>query len=497
MANQNSETSAAMEQAIQLLKAGQTVQAEELMVQAARAAEKKFGPNAPETATAYNELGTILINVDNPAAAVQAYRRACAGPMPSEPQVLRDRLTFLMNLGMALQYANQLEEAEEVLRQGVQGRDLYYGVDHAGYAFGLEPLATLLMRQGKMDEAVQMFEATVANFWRNGHPRVATALALRAEALKKAGSRQPPFAGIEQLPDEIVQEIANHVVGRAQEADPGILSKVLQDLLAVLQQRFAADHWLITNTHVTIVNLESMRGKQGNLAVRVQSAREVMATHERQQKPREALQALQGLALALADAGRHEEAIAAYRTGAERARQIGDLALGSQLRRNFGLLLSELKRDPEAETELRGAVDDAQRSPDREMLNRAQIALGIYYQHRQRFQDARPFLVSALQGINPAHSDAVIARGHLQALEAGQTCGCDNQGQALAAAFREFVLSRLPQDLLQKLDVRLEDNDFKVEVHLQREPKPEELEHLNRVINHALAEFRKEVQRRQ
>jgi tetratricopeptide (TPR) repeat protein len=223
----------------------------------------------------------------------------------------------------------------------------------------------------------------------------------------------------------------------------------------------------------------------------------VLAIHDRQHKPREALQAVQGLALALTDAGKHDEAIAAYRAGADRATQIGDPALGSQLRRNFGLLLSELKRDEEAEAELRGAVDDAQRSPDQEMLSRAQIALGIFYQHRQRFADARPLLASALQAINPAHSDAVIARGHLQALEAGQTCGCDNQGQALAAAFREFVLSRLPQDLLQKLDVRLEDSDFKVEVHLQREPKPEELEHLNRVINHALAEFRKELQRRQ
>jgi tetratricopeptide (TPR) repeat protein len=348
-----------------------------------------------------------------------------------------------------------------------------------------------------MDEAVQIFEATVANFWRNGHPRVATALALRGEALKRARNPQPAFAGIEQLPDNIVQEIANHVVSRAQESDPGILSEVLQDLLAVLRQRLPADHGLITNTLIWIVNLESMRGKQGNLAVRVQSARDVLAIHDRQQKPREALQAAQSLALGLADAGRHEEAIAAYHMGAERARRIGDSALGSQLRRNFGLLLSELKRDPEAEAELRGAVDDAQRSPDREMLSRAQIALGIYYQHRQRFADARPLLAGALQAINPAHSDAVIARSHLQALEAGQTCGCDNQGQALAAAFREFVLSRLPQDLLQKLDVRLEDNDFKVEVHLRREPKPEELEHLNRVINHALAEFRKEVQRRQ
>jgi hypothetical protein len=72
-------------------------------------------------------------------------------------------------------------------------------------------------------------------------------------------------------------------------------------------------------------------------------------------------------------------------------------------------------------------------------------------------------------------------------------CGCGNQGEALAAAFREFVPSRLPQDLLERFDVRLEDNDFKMQVHLNRKPTEEELEHLNRVINHALAEFRQKI----
>lgn len=497
MTNQNSELSPTMQRAIELLRAGQTVQAEELMVQAARAAEQRFGPDSPETATAYNELGTILLNVENFPGAVQAYRRACAGPMPTENQDLRDRLTFLMNLGMALQYANQLDEAEEVLRRGIQGREKFYGVDHPGYAFGAEPLATLLLHRGKTDEALRLFETTVANFWRNGHPRVATALALRAEALKAAGSPKPPFAGAEQLPENILQDIANHVVGRTNQASPGLLSEVLQDLLPVLKGRFGPDHGLVVNTLIWVVNLESMRGKDGDTGVRIRAAREVIASHDRQGKRREAVQAVQGLALALSDAGRPDDAVAAYREAAERARPLGDPALQSQLRRNFGLLLSDLRRDPEAEAELAGAVQDARQSKDAEMLSRAQIALGIFYQHRRRLDDARPLLATALGNINPAHSDAVIGRSHLQALESGKTCGCDDQGKALAAAFREFVLSRLPQDLLQCFEVRLEDNDFKMEVHLKREPAPEELDHLNRVVTHALTEFRKKLRERQ
>lgn len=144
MPNHNSETSAAMQQAIALLQAGQTVQAEELMLQSARDAESTHGRDHPATATAYNELGTILLNVNNLPAAIEAYRKACSGPMPTEDQPLRDRLTFLMNLGMALQYAGQFKEAEEVLMQGLKARGKYYGTKHSGYAFGLEPLAALL-----------------------------------------------------------------------------------------------------------------------------------------------------------------------------------------------------------------------------------------------------------------------------------------------------------------------------------------------------------------
>jgi len=66
----------------------------------------------------------------------------------------------------------------------------------------------------------------------------------------------------------------------------------------------------------------------------------------------------------------------------------------------------------------------------------------------------------------------------------------------MAAAFREFVAGRLPQDLLEKFEVRLVEGDFKIQVQLKRQPAKEEVEHMNRVINHALAEFRKKLKQR-
>ena len=80
----NSETSPAMQRAIDLLKAGKTVEAEEEMQAAAQLAEKEFGTYHPQTASTYNELGTVLWNLDNYKGAVKAYRRACEGPLPKE-----------------------------------------------------------------------------------------------------------------------------------------------------------------------------------------------------------------------------------------------------------------------------------------------------------------------------------------------------------------------------------------------------------------------------
>jgi len=460
-------------------------------------ATTKIGLNDPKAADAFNELGPDFVKACNFPAAVEAYRRACAGPMPTDQEAARDRLTFLLNLAINLQYANQPKEAEAVFLESLQGRAKYYGVDHPGYAFGLEPLASLLLRQGRLAEALDMFEAVVENFWRNGHPRVAIALALRAEARKMAGGQVAAFAGVEQLPAEVLQQIPNHVIGRKDESDPAILSQVLQGLLPELRKRFGADDELVVNSLIWIANFEMIRGKQGDLSARIQAASDVVAVQHRRGKSREAVQAIQSLALALGDAERDDEAVAAYRDAVERAKTIDDPALLSQARRNFGLLLSELKRDQEAEVELLGAVEDGEKSSNLEMVSRARIALGIFYQHRNRLTEARPLLAMALQHIDPAHADAVVGRSHLQALQSGKTCGCDHQAEGLAASFREFVLARIPDDLLENLEVRVQDNDFKIEIRLRRKPEQEELKHLNGVIRHALTEFRQRVTQRQ
>jgi tetratricopeptide (TPR) repeat protein len=477
-----------LEQAVGLLQSGQTVQAEELVQNARRATEMQFGPQSAEHASALNDCATVSLYLRDPASAVAILREACAIYVPDDPEAIKDRLTYLMNLGYALQQQGDLDEAERVLRDGLDGRRLFYTRQHAGYGFGLEPLAELLLHKGKLDEALKLIDETVDNFWGASHPRVATALALRAVILKASGSDNPLFANLDPLPDEIISEIADALLSRVDYDNPSRpLRQALDDLLVLLEKRFGEKPELLLPTLQHIANLER---HLGDAQARAQAIRRAIAICEQIGKPEAALSAMQGLALALGEGGQTEAAEQAYREALGRAEALGNAAARSQVLRNHGLFLAECERRPEAEKLLREAVVVALPSGDAEMLARARIALGIFMQHGGQLEGARAILTEALKGIDPAHPDAIAARSHLGAVESGSSCGCGDQGRAVADACREFILARVPPGLLADLKVEAKEDDLQVQVHLDHEPTPEEMEQLERVLRHGVEAFR-------
>ena len=74
--------------------------------------------------------------------------------------------------------------------------EAFYGREHAGYAYGLEPLADLLRQRGKVRDARPLAEEAVANLWRNGHAKLPSVLALRAAIIQAGGTGEPLFAGL-------------------------------------------------------------------------------------------------------------------------------------------------------------------------------------------------------------------------------------------------------------------------------------------------------------
>lgn len=480
-----------MDRALQLIQDGATVQAEELVRDAVRAAEREFGPHSPQHASALNDLATALLYLREPRRAVEALHRACAVYAPDDHQACKDRLTYLMNLGYALQQGGDLDEAERVLRDGLDGRRLFYGRKHAGYGFGLEPLADLLLRRGRLDEALKLIDEAVDNFWANSHPRIATALALRAVILKALGSDGDPFEGLDPLPDDIIAELAEVLLGRVDYEHPSrAVRQAVSDLLPMLVKRFGEAHDLVLAGLQHVANLERHLGDH---EARVDAIRRVIGICDGAERPDVALSATQGLALALSEAGQNDAAEAAYRDALVRAAAAGSAATRSQVLRNFGLFLAEQERRPEAEGLLREAVQAALLADDAEMLGRARVALGVFLQHGGDAEGAKAMLMEAVRGLDPAHPDAICARSHLDALLAGGSCGCGDQGKAVAEACREFILARVPQGLLSELKVENQDNDLAVQVFLDREPTPEELEQLERILRHGVETFRRRL----
>jgi hypothetical protein len=157
--------------------------------------------------------------------------------------------------------------------------------------------------------------------------------------------------------------------------------------------------------------------------------------------------------------------------------------------------LKELGQVAPAEQRLTEAVAQARHGADNETLGRAGVALGIFLQHEGRLPDAKTALEEGLSALEPVHPEALVGRSHLAAVMDGRTCGCDDLKGTIEDAFRQFVIGRLPADLLDDLAVTVEDGDFEVQVKPSRQATEDEIEHMNGVIQSAVAEFRRRIAR--
>lgn len=479
----------ALDTAVSLMHEGRFADAETVLQREVRAASVRHGHGSPAWASAQCDLGNLLLNCDQVDRAVECFRLAVSVPAHDR----KEHLTYRLNLGVALRMAGRLEEAEAELRRGAAERLAFYGREHAGYAFGLEPLADVLLRRGDLGGARDVVEEAVRNLWQNGHDHVASALALRAEVVHAAGAGEALFPGLEQLPDGTVHLLADAVLHRRDLAEPVTHHAVLAALAGNLPARLGPDHPATLNTLALLANTG---GDLGDHAGRVEAIQRILASLDRQGRVEEALDAQLGLALAYGDAGDPGEALRTYEAAYGRAQRLDRPERTSQVLRNWGLALSADGQVEPAQRCLAAAVSEAQRGADFEILGRAGVALGIFLQHQDRLPEARKALQDGLAVLDPVHPDALSGRAHLGAVEQGRGCGCGDVPGAVEDAVRQFVLSRLPQDLLERFEVRTVDGEFHFDVHLRREPRQEELRRLDEVVQSALAEFRHRVRDR-
>src|SRR4051812_22682043 len=104
-----SDISPALEQALTFIGSGDEKKAEELVLQAVRDADAAHGHGSPQLARAYNDLGSVLMQLGRYDAAAEAFKGACDGPVPDDETARKDRLTYQANLGLALQYIDKFD----------------------------------------------------------------------------------------------------------------------------------------------------------------------------------------------------------------------------------------------------------------------------------------------------------------------------------------------------------------------------------------------------
>lgn len=473
------------EQAMKLLREGHAVEAEGLLEEAQNQVKAEFGENSTQLASALADRAMFLASLQDIGRAVQYLRQACAIDAPGE-QAFRDRLTNLMNLGDLLRVLGEFEDAERVLRLGLQGRSTFYGETHAGYAFGLEPLAAVLSVIGRDHEALELIEKAIGILKAVQNPQLVSALATRSTIAVALGKE--PFDDLEYLTEEQFTRLLIEISSRVGDVDAVHQCEAMDSLDDIICKRFGETSVM----RIRLATDKSEVARQGGLFTHREAALTfVYQEYLRRNERKMALEALLGLALAYSDTGHLSQADETYQECEKLARAIGDSAYLAKTLRNTGIFYSENAQLEKAEKHMSEAVVLAKQAGDRVKLGEAQVALGIFQQHHGRPDEAKILLESGIELLDPAHPHALMARSHLTAIVKGKGCGCGDMSGAIGQALEELVMPHIPKGLIDSIQVTIrKDGSPHVNVTLERALSNEEKELLDRVINQALNELR-------
>lgn len=265
--------SPALQQGFELLAQGKPADAEAVVKKAAMKIKAQHGSGSHPLARAYAELARLHLRMGYAEKAAREFQHAASGPLPAEKPECRDRLSFLFGLGAALTVAGMLDEAEQVLRRCIEFARKLDGARSALAAVALVPLADVLLRAEKVDEALQLATEAYDTLWHLGDPLFAVSVGTRAEALQAAGKTDNPFNDLKNVPDEIVVAAVANTLDRAGKGHPGRVRAVLADLLAFVDQKFGDGHTVTYDTLAAIAHHETAFGEQGDPIVRKNAVR--------------------------------------------------------------------------------------------------------------------------------------------------------------------------------------------------------------------------------
>lgn len=482
-------TSSALARAFQSLEDGHADHAEEIVRKQVKVVGVSHGKQSTMYAEAQNDLAQIMRAMGNYTQAIDAMKIACEIKPGTNEEANCNRITYILNLGQILLESGDLRQAESILRWSAEERLKIYGRESTGYAFGLEPIAEVLHRLGSTDEACDLIDEAIGIYWNSSCTNITSALALKVWIWKDRDPGSQPLAEVEHWPDELIEPLVDSILERVENPhiEPKVKCFILDDLLDLARMRLGKTH----RCAIDILAVMSNAGmKSGDHSLRIWAYEEIENIYSETNDHGNVCEMQLSIAVALADAGRFDDADKQYRSSLDRAKSP---AMRANVMRNYGLFLSEQGRKEDAERMLAAAVKESRSIRDLQMLSRSLIALGIFLQHEGSLKPASNCLIEALELIDPSDPDAIAARSHLGAVQAGDTCGCGSMDNAIAQSLRDFILTNVTRDLLDDVIVEMIDGEFSIQVDTSRELSNLELEKLDRLILEAMDKFTRNV----
>jgi tetratricopeptide (TPR) repeat protein len=463
----NEWTKAEFDQATKQLAEGDSARAVATVEALAEAVASVEGERSPAHAAVLFRAASIYAAAGLMPRAIAALERACRFDVSTADDE-RMRLTHLMNYGDLLTAAGRLAEAVPVHRASAAARARFYGEDHPGHAFGLDALAAALLSSGEFAEAEALARKASAIYVAHDHPRAPAAAALVIVAIC-AGGKPPTLEGS-------FDPIAQAALGLSLRGVDGARARALSLLAAHVEDEDLALR--------TLAAASTAAAAAGDLEIQVQCLRALAARGTTAQI---AVDARLGLGLALGKAGDLVAARAAYHEAIEHARRAGDGDLLSSALRNAGRFLADELSDPNAGALLEEA---AKHAVDPEQFGRSACALGIHLQYHGDLAGARRWLVRSLEALPAAHPDAVCARGHLEAVDAGSGCGCGDRSSAIGGQLLAIVDAAYP-GAIDAISVGEEG----ISIRARRALSPDEARGVRDRIELALAEIAQRAER--
>lgn len=419
-------------QAAELLDRCQSALPAELVLrQAARAAAASGGPTSPGHCAIQCELGELYAQMGDPQRALSAWRAAAA--VLGGEEVERDRLTFRLLLARQLGLTGDEAAAETMLRDDLEARRAFYGPEHPATALLLRELAELLLRRGRVEEALELADEALELLVEGEEPgEVLPTLALRLECSAAAG--EPPFEADELagLDPEVAEELAMLVVERAGEAPPARAAALLREVGAALTDALGREH----PARVTL-----LAGWPDTVSARerLEPLRELIAHTERRGQRLGTASARTALARALEEAGQPDEAARVLQDAVARARTLRDRATRARAVARTRRAEGELARRRGQPAPARAALEEAlaqARQAEPELTGPTLCALGEVLAALGD-PGARAALEEGLTLLPLAHPAALEARAALARLT-----GAPDPAAAARAELLELLASQ-------------------------------------------------------